>query len=262
MKKIIYLLVISLLSVMSLQAHEVEYGLKTQESARPYEQKVWRAWNKNRQHAADFSNLEIQLNKQFHQWARLGAANAFSNLVSQTQQVRANQPLSCPKDTVLISISDIQPQAACIHPQVLLQTDEFQNNLLHNAQDLSTLLSIASLFRTVFPTDFSVINQLKNERNMAMETPLISHLSRGEVASFYPLYTHSNLAENVTKLENVRNNSSELVRASSTGIYEEEIKRWATDAAGNTIGTLVERSPNSAEREHLLKFLKEHTSLL
>ena len=236
------------------------YPQASASSAKEYGDKIWRSWRKNTQ--GDLSPVEQQLVNQFQEWARKGDAEAFSDFLLQTQKVREGKMITCSEGFKEVSFSEKTPQPVCVRPQILLETDNLKNNLLHSARDISTLTAVGSLFRSFFPEDFLIINHLKNEKNLAQETPLVSHVSRGELATFWQLYSTSKLSENITHMERVLHNPSNLVRESSFPIYKQEIVRWGTDASGMNIGQLVGQLPQSDEQTRIMHFFKQHAPYL
>lgn len=208
----------------------------------------------------NISKTEEQVLSRLHEWARRGDSDSFNTFLEKTRALRYQKSGVCKDGNVLVA--GLSGEESCMRPEVLLKTDAFKNNLLHNAKDLKTLESIETLFQYFFQYNSSYLNSLKNEKNLAGETPLIAHINRGDLDSFWSLYMQSTLQSVLDKMGDVANNSSRLVKDSSLEIYRQEILKYGADAAGVTFVELIKRNPNSYQKNELLYALEREIPVL
>ena len=204
---------------------------------------------------------EALLFTQFQEWARKGEPAKFGKYIFKIQQVRAQASLRCGRGEVLVS----QLQTAspiCVSTQLLLQTDAFGNNLLHSAKEGTTVGAVGSLFQIFYQEGRASFNKLKDKKNASLETPLVAHITRGDLSSFHQLYEGSNLEKAIKAYANIGQDKSSLLFSSSGEIWQEEILKWGTNAAGVNILSLVEQQPESPERTAILRFLMENAPSL
>ncbi|MBR4592446.1 MAG: hypothetical protein IKO35_04475 [Elusimicrobiaceae bacterium] len=76
----------------------------------------------------------------------------------------------------------------------LLATDKFGNNCFHLAKDAATVQAIATLVRRFEKNYINTFNFLRNQRNAAGETPVMTHINYGKTDTFRLLYEGSELA--------------------------------------------------------------------
>ena len=204
---------------------------------------------------------ETLLFTQFQEWAQKGDASAFAQYILKIQQVRTHASQRCEAGNILVSrIQTASP--ICVSSRMLLRTDALGNNLLHSAKEVTTVGAVGSLFRTFSSAGFTQINKLKNKKNEAKETPLIAHISRGDLSSFYQLYEGSNLEKALKARLNIGKDRTSLLFASSDDILQQEILEWGTNAAGTNILSLVEQQQDSPERTDILRFLMKNAPSL
>ncbi|MBO4674585.1 MAG: hypothetical protein J5601_00640 [Elusimicrobiaceae bacterium] len=198
---------------------------------------------------------------QFQEWARTGDTAAFAQYILKIKQVRSQASHRCETGDVLVShVQTASP--VCVSSQLLLRTDSFGNNLLHSAKEISTVGAVGSLFRIFSSEGFIYINKLKDKKNSALETPLVAHINRGDLSSFDQLYEGSSLERAIKAYTNTRQDPANLLFFSSNGIWQEEILKWGTNAAGTNILSLVEQQPDSPQRTKILRFLMKNAPSL
>lgn len=231
--------VLSLLVAGTSYAAHTRYGIKG--AVPEYKRAV--------QTAFKVSRTEEQFMSRLYEWAQQGDVDSFKDFLQKTHDLQTKGGEVCSKEMILVSEGF---QGTCVHPEVLMRTDDSGNNLLHNAKDYRTLRAVEEVFTEFFPRNGEYFNQLKNKKNEAGETPLVKHTSNGDLGSFWLLYNQSALQNVLDKMNEVVNNPSELVRKSSMEIYKQEFEKYGADAAGTNIVDLVRNCEKSFNREEIL----------
>jgi len=206
------------------------------------------------------SQAEEEMGIHFQQWAKKGDTTAFRRFIEQTQDVQFTSSKTCAEETVLVAGGK---DGVCIHPEVALKADGFKNNLLHNARNEETLQSVFELFSVLFSSESQKnLNNLKNEKNVAGETPLLTHIGGGDLDSFAYLYEGSFLQEAAAKIREISGNPSPLVR-STLDIHMQKFEQsGGKNPAGESIVSLVLRSEDSYQRRNVLDLCKEEMPFL
>lgn len=248
--KVIKLMVciFSLLLTGVANASHTRYGVAAN-SADPYKQVVRNVFN-------GMSQAEQKVVSQLHEWAQKGEVPAFYEFIEQTRTWQYRNVKDCPSQTVLTA------GGVCIHPEVLLKADGFKNNLLHNAKNKETLQVISILFAEFFPQGWLEFNNLKNEKNVAGETPLIAHVSRGDLDSFHPLYEGSSLQKAAAKINEISANPNPLVQGTLEIYKQDFLRRGGENAGKETLVSLVERTQDGYLKRDILSFCKKEMSFL
>ena len=206
----------------------------------------------------NLSAAEKELVSNLHSWAIKGEVESLNKFMKDTYTLQKNKPNVCSDGKTLVAVGEYG-RGECVYGDILLRKDHLGNNLLHNAKDFKTLEAIEDLFLSFYHND-AFLNMLKNEKNHAGETPLMTHINRGDLKSFRFLYAKSALQNALEKANYVAHNASRLVQVSSLPIYEEEIKKQGADAAGNDIIALVEKCEDSYSRDEILEFLQKEAA--
>ena len=206
---------------------------------------------------------EEQLVQDLQNWAASGNTEELAQLAKQAEQFRSNAKTVCGDNRVLLKkIMAAGEVSVCINPSVLRTKDHFGNNLFHKAKNVQTVAAIGYVARNFYPADFSMISEMKNEKNTAQETPLVSHISRGDLASFFPLYDNSKLAQSIAGMEAIGFKNTGIAWQSSADIYKQEIAQWGTNAAGVNVAQLVQMQPQTEQQIKLMRFFRNHAPYL
>ena len=251
--KIIKLIVciLSLLLTGVVHASHTRYGVAAA-SAGKYERVVRKVFYR-------ISQPEEKIISQFHEWARKGDAEAFYTFIEQTHSLQYKNVKDCSAGTILTAGGT---EGVCLHPEVLLKTDAFKNNLLHNAKNKETLQAVAVLFAEFFPQSWVDLNHLKNEKNVAGETPLITHISRGDLESFYPLYEGSSLQEAADRINEISANPNPLVQGTLEIYKQDFLQRGGENAGKETLVSLIKRAEDGYLKRGILSFCEKEMSFL
>lgn len=205
------------------------------------------------------SQSEEQLLSKFHEWALKGNATAFYEFMSQTRTLQQNSSKECAEGTVLAAAT---LSGVCVHPEIVLGTDISQNNLLHNAKDNDTVEAVMMLFSLFLPQGQNEINELKNKKNRAGETPLIKHVSFGDLESFYNLYEGSFVQASADKINEISHDPSPLVRSTLEIHKQAFLQHGGANAAKETLVSLVQRAPDEYRKGDILYFCEEKMPFL
>ena len=261
MKKIIlFLLVCAIAFVPAVQAEETSrFHSKTN-----YLERVLGARVLKREQQARYSQVfQEQLTRNLQTWAKQGDAEAFSRLIQNINASHAESDSICKQGRFLMTVNSNEGEVAvCVSPDILKAKDHLGNNLLHQAKDLKTITVIGNLFRTVFPNDFTAIQALKDEKNNAQETPLIAHVGRQDLSSFFQLYEGSQLDKHIRTMENMGFSGADIAWNENAQIIKAEIYKWGTNAAGVNVAQLVQAQEPTQTQVTLLRFFKKHAPYL
>ena len=251
--KVIKLMVctFSLLLTGVVYASHTRYGVAANR-VDSYEQVVRNVFN-------GMSQAEQKVVSQLHEWAQKGDVPAFYEFIEQTRTLQYKNLKDCPGGTVLTAGA---AGGVCIHPEVLLKADGFKNNLLHNAKNKETLQTVSILFAEFFPQGWVEFNNLKDEKNVAGETPLIAHISRGDLNSFLPLYEGSSLQKAAAKINEISANPNPLVQGTLEIYKQDFLQRGGENAGKETLVSLVERTQDGYLKRDILSFCQKEMSFL
>ena len=206
---------------------------------------------------------EEKLTRDLQQWAVAGNTEELSKLAKNAEQQRSHAKDICGDGRVLLKTEvSVGEVSVCVNPSILRQKDHLGNNLFHKAKNVQTVAALGYVVRNFYPSDFSAITEMKNEKNSAQETPLVAHVSRGDLASFFPLYDNSKLAQNIADMEALGFNNTGFAWQSSAAIYRQEIAKWGTNAAGVNVAQLVLAQTPSEQQTKLLRFFQTHAPYL
>ena len=243
--------VVSLLLAGATYASQTKYGVSIH-TADKYERAVWKAfWG--------MSPEEQKIISQFHEWAQQGDAASFYNFIEQTHELQYKNTKECPVGTILTAGVK---GGACVRPEVLLKTDNFKNNLLHNAKDQKTLEALSKLFSEFFSKSWVVFNNLKDEKNVAGETPLIKHVSAGDLGSFHYLYEGSSLQETAAKIKELSTNPNPLVQENLETYKQDFFRRGGRNAGSETLVSLIKRAKDGYLKENILSYCQKEMAFL
>jgi len=175
-------------------------------------------------------------------WVEQGDFSKVIDVAERAQRARDNSVSSCgPGQIAYMWSHNGEETAVCLSPDIILRRDHLGNNLLHKAKDVKTVSAVGSVAQSFYPSDFSVIHRLQDEKNVALETPLIAHVSRGDLESFFPLYGGSSLSHAIDKQEKAGFSNRNLSSQSAWAAYQSEMKRYGTNAAGVNVAILVQQ---------------------
>lgn len=197
-----------------------------------------------------------ELSSDLRLWAEQGNTAKLADVVRRVQKAR-ELSVTCESSYIgYLWNHDGEENEVCVSPEVVLAKDHLGNNLLHKAKNLQTITAVGYLVRSFYPTDFSVIQRLQNEKNRAQETPLISHVSRGDLESFFPLYEGSLLSKAIAALAKAGFSNQDLSSQSTVLAYQTEIEKYGTNVVGVNIVQLVRQQPESDAQKKILSFFK------
>lgn len=142
----------------------------------------------------------------------------------------------------------------------LLATDKFGNNCFHLAKDTSTLQALAATIRRLSPEQsFSIISQLRNQRNNMGETPLMAHINYGKADTFRLLYEGSELAGAIREAKAVSTGGALLEVAE---IKEGVALSFAKDNSGRTVAQAAQANYNYPGMSRVVEFFQREAPYL
>jgi len=260
MKRIIFFLVICFL----LQPLARAKGVRTYSgNAKIYLEEHFQRrlrQQERQQHNNDAATAELTVSLRL--WAEQGNNQELLNVARRVQRA-GKMAVDCESSQVAyLWLHNGEENFVCLLPGVLLEKDYLGNNLLHKAKNLQTVTAVGYVVRNFYPSDFSVIQRLQDEKNLAQETPLISHVSRGDLESFFQLYEGSSLSKAIEAQEKAGFSNQDLSSQSATFAYWSEIEKYGMNAAGKNIVQLVQQQQPCEAQKNILHFFSRHAPYL